>query len=196
MIDSDIASERKAQILEAAIACFARHGFHGATMPQICAEAGLSPGTVYRYFRSKDALIEALVELDRAESVAIITARQQAGSVREAIAAMASDGLALASDRQTAAVYLEVGAEAARNPRVSAIVQRHDASVTGALAMLIAQGQRAGEIASTVDAHLAAEMVSALIDGLFSRKALFPATDLEHLWPTARRMIEHLLPAP
>lgn len=196
MTDSDIAAERKTQILDAAIACFARHGFHGATMPQICAEAGLSPGTVYRYFRSKDALIEALVELDRAESVAIITAKQQAGSVREAIAAMATDALALASDRQAAAVYLEVGAEAARNPRVSAIVQRHDASVTGALALLISQGQRAEEIAATVDAHQAAEMISALIDGLFSRKAIFPATDLDRLLPEVRRTIDMLLPAP
>ena len=45
---SEIAAERRQQIIAAAAVCFARRGFHGATMPEICAEAKLSPGTVYR----------------------------------------------------------------------------------------------------------------------------------------------------
>lgn len=40
------------RILDAARACFVRHGFQGASMQQICAEAGMSPGALYRYFAS------------------------------------------------------------------------------------------------------------------------------------------------
>jgi AcrR family transcriptional regulator len=44
---------RRQQILDAALACFSRRGFHQSTMQDICQEAELSPGAVYRYFRSK-----------------------------------------------------------------------------------------------------------------------------------------------
>ena len=50
---------RRQQILDAAFGCFARQGFHQTTMQDICREAELSPGAVYRYFDSKEAIIAA-----------------------------------------------------------------------------------------------------------------------------------------
>lgn len=51
---------RRQQILDAAQTCFARKGLHAATMQDVFAEAGLSAGAVYRYFKSKDDIIAAL----------------------------------------------------------------------------------------------------------------------------------------
>lgn len=51
---------RRDQILSAARRCFARNGFHGTSMQQICVLAGLSPGAVYGYFPSKDDLVLAI----------------------------------------------------------------------------------------------------------------------------------------
>jgi TetR/AcrR family transcriptional regulator, repressor for uid operon len=190
---SEIAEERKRQILEAAAACFARHGFHGATMPQICAEAGLSPGTVYRYFRSKDDLIEAMVELDRAESLALIATIERAADPPAAVGKAVDAALAGIDDPAAAAVYLEVGAEAARNPRVAAIVRRHQESITDALAALIRRGQERGNVAAAVDPHDAAVVIFALIDGVVTRKALAPETDLDRYAPIVKRLIASLL---
>ena len=63
---ADRQAEQRRRILDAAIACFARGGFHATGMQAVCAEAGMSPGGLYRYFRSKEAIIEAIVERDRA----------------------------------------------------------------------------------------------------------------------------------
>ena len=52
--------DRPAQILAAAERCFARSGFHRATMQDVAREAGMSPGNLYRYFPSKAALIDAV----------------------------------------------------------------------------------------------------------------------------------------
>src|SRR5437660_12047932 len=60
-------SDRRAEILAAAQRCFVRSGFHGASMQDICSEAGMSPGNLYRYFPSKEALIAGIAERDRAE---------------------------------------------------------------------------------------------------------------------------------
>lgn len=53
--------QRRRQILTAAITCFARNGFRETTMADIAARAGVSDGLAYRYFRSKEEIIEAAV---------------------------------------------------------------------------------------------------------------------------------------
>ena len=58
---------RRERILDAAQLCFARAGFHRTTMQDICKEADVSPGALYVYFDSKEALIAGLCERDRAE---------------------------------------------------------------------------------------------------------------------------------
>src|SRR3954454_5960724 len=52
---------RRRQILSAALRCFAREGFHRATMQDIFREADLSPGAVYTYFKGKDELVLAII---------------------------------------------------------------------------------------------------------------------------------------
>ena len=55
-------ADRRDEILVAAQACFARAGFHQTSMQEICAEAGMSPGNLYRYFRSKEDIIAGIAE--------------------------------------------------------------------------------------------------------------------------------------
>ncbi|MBO2446595.1 TetR/AcrR family transcriptional regulator [Actinomadura barringtoniae] len=51
---------RRTQILDAARTCFVRKGFHETSMQDIFAESGMSAGAVYRYFKSKTEIIQAL----------------------------------------------------------------------------------------------------------------------------------------
>jgi AcrR family transcriptional regulator len=58
----DVSEERKAQIYEAALACFGRQGYHRTTMDDIVAESGLSKGSLYWYFDSKKDLFLSLFQ--------------------------------------------------------------------------------------------------------------------------------------
>jgi AcrR family transcriptional regulator len=58
----DVSEARSAQIIEAAMTVFARQGFHQARMDDIAEETGLSKGTLYLYFKSKDAIIAAILK--------------------------------------------------------------------------------------------------------------------------------------
>jgi AcrR family transcriptional regulator len=58
----DVSEERRNQILEAAMAVFARQGFEQARMDDIAQQVGLSKGTLYLYFKSKDAIISAILQ--------------------------------------------------------------------------------------------------------------------------------------
>ncbi|MCJ8011640.1 TetR/AcrR family transcriptional regulator [Paenibacillus sp. KQZ6P-2] len=57
-----IKDERRAQIKEAGLQLFARHGFGGTKTSMIAAEAGVSEGLIYRYFKSKDELFISIVQ--------------------------------------------------------------------------------------------------------------------------------------
>jgi AcrR family transcriptional regulator len=58
----DVSAERRAQIIEAALACFTRRGYNNTTMDDIVAASGLSKGTLYWYFKGKDDLFAAAIE--------------------------------------------------------------------------------------------------------------------------------------
>ena len=59
---TEAADDRRRQILEAAVVCFAEHGFHQTSMHDISAEAGISVGLIYRYFKNKDEVITLFAE--------------------------------------------------------------------------------------------------------------------------------------
>ena len=58
----DVTEERKSQILNAAEDVFTKKGFDEARMDDIAGETGLSKGSLYNYFKSKDDLILAILD--------------------------------------------------------------------------------------------------------------------------------------
>jgi AcrR family transcriptional regulator len=71
---------RRQQILDAAWACFARKGYYQTTMQDICQESELSPGAIYRYFASKEAIRTAVYDRQQEWARDVLeTARSQAG---------------------------------------------------------------------------------------------------------------------
>ena len=58
----DVSTERKSQILNAAEQVFTKKGFDQSRMDDIAEETGLSKGTLYLYFKSKDDLIVAVLD--------------------------------------------------------------------------------------------------------------------------------------
>jgi len=53
-------SDKRTDILRAALQLIAERGFHGAPMAEIAEKAGVAAGTIYRYFENKDVLINEL----------------------------------------------------------------------------------------------------------------------------------------
>ncbi|MFE3101289.1 TetR/AcrR family transcriptional regulator [Nocardia tengchongensis] len=72
-VSADHLERRRQQILDAAQTCFARKGLHATTMQDVFAESGLSAGAVYRYFKSKNDIIEALATEAPADLRATLT---------------------------------------------------------------------------------------------------------------------------
>lgn len=97
--------DRRREILAAAERCFAAVGYNAATIREVAAEAGLSTGAVYTYFRTKDGLLAALCAERAASQIAALRAALAAPS---AAPARLEAGLAAAFEPFVAASPAEV----------------------------------------------------------------------------------------
>jgi AcrR family transcriptional regulator len=61
------AGDKREAVLDAALKLFAAQGFHGTSMPEVAEKAHVGAGTIYRYFESKEALVNALFQRWKAE---------------------------------------------------------------------------------------------------------------------------------
>jgi AcrR family transcriptional regulator len=113
---------RRRQILDAALVCFSRGGFHQTSMQQIFEESGLSPGAVYRYFKGKEEIVEAIAaETFGGFAAALQTGpRGRPGEIFERLLD-AIDAVELRDQRMRLA--LQVWGEAMVNPRVATFVR-------------------------------------------------------------------------
>ena len=124
-------TDRRELIVAAAERAFVRHGFHAATMQQVADEAGMSAGNLYRYFPSKEALVEGICARDQRERAAAFEILAGRGDLLATLAAMLREHV-LDKPREKAAMMVEIRAEAARNPRIAAMTRAIDADVHGA----------------------------------------------------------------
>ncbi|WP_245447528.1 TetR/AcrR family transcriptional regulator [Methylobacterium sp. 17Sr1-1] len=170
----DSAEERRTRILDAAEACFVRHGFHRATMQDVAAEAGMSPGNLYRYFPSKDAIVAGLAERDRAAVAEDFSGIETAPDLMQAFAALAQRHLAEAP-AEKAVLCLEMWAEATRNPAMAAICRDFEREIAARLSGLYRRQQaRAVQPIPGADPEALARLVMVMADGLLVRRALSP----------------------
>ena len=175
MARPDVSEERRAQILDAALEVFARQGFHEARMDDIAQASGLSKGALYLYYKSKDAIISALMGsvFNLAMRGALAVERAD-GSTRERLLDI-TERFAREIDRFSRAlpVMLEFYAIAARDRTVRAVMgglfDEYRASVT----RLIEQGIERGELKSG-DRHDLAVGLIAIWEGMALLWAMSP----------------------
>src|SRR5256885_3719543 len=77
--------DRRSQILDAALVCFAKRGFHQASMHDISAEAGISVGLIYRYFENKEAVISAMADRHKKEISEMLERARKAPTLLESL---------------------------------------------------------------------------------------------------------------
>ncbi len=187
---------RRDEILQAAAGCFVRRGFHQTGMQEICAAAGMSPGALYRYFDSKDAIIEAIAEAEREENAALLAALAESRDPVAGLQAVVEAVLLAYADPDAGRLAVEVLAEAARNPRVAEGFARNLAEMKAGVVAALEAGQTEAVIDPGLATGPAAEVLIALMDGLCARSILDPAHDPQTLLPTLRTLVRRFLEVP
>lgn len=193
--DPDLAEKRRRQILDAASICFARRGFHQATMQEICTEAGLSPGAFYRYFSSKADLILAFADEDRRSLMEPLQDRSEPLRFFERLRRVGAVWLQRISERDRTLVA-EVLAEAVRDEAFGRKLAGVDAPVRAVIAELVQEGQATGEIDPSLDVEQSVRLLMAAMDGMALRALLFDTQCLHSALADAELLFRKIFACP
>jgi TetR/AcrR family transcriptional repressor of uid operon len=188
-------SDRRAEILDAAERCFARAGFHRASMQDICTEAGMSPGNLYRYFPSKEALIAGICERNRADAVDSFNHVQEAPDFFEALAGLARYHLVDRTDDEVS-ICAEIMAESRRHPDIRQLYQTIENDIRERMAALLQRAAERNEIRADLDPQAVAGLLMAIGDGMSWRRSVDPKFTAEESLPLILNMVHGLLAAP
>ena len=172
------APDRRTRIIDAAERCFVRQGFHLTTMQDIAAEAGMSAGNLYRYFASKEALVEGLCERDRRDMARDFEAFEGPDDLMTVFAELGRRHFT-ERPRDQAILGLQIWAEATRSPAVAGFVAEFNLDLVDRLTTLIDTARESGRIAPAMPPRSIALVVATLADGLFVRRAVVPGFDAE-----------------
>jgi AcrR family transcriptional regulator len=101
--------DKREAILEAALALFVERGFFGTAVPEIADRAGVGAGTIYRYFESKEALVNAIYRQEKLRfSQEVLDGFPLLGTTREQFRALWMRMAKFATDHPDAFVFLEL----------------------------------------------------------------------------------------
>jgi len=187
----DVSAERRAQIIEAALACFTRKGYNNTTMDDIVAESGLSKGSLYWYFESKDDLfVAAMLSILEKVGLEALDALEQCETASDKLRAVAQAAVSMGATAEGLFnMFLEFWASSPNREEAgqlwSAVLEQYKDIVVG----IIEAGARDGEF-KPVDAEPLVWALVAAYDGLAAYLALWPDLDLDRI---SRVFVETLL---
>ena len=174
---ADRRTDRRRQILDAAVKVFATSGFHGARVGDIAEEAGVAYGLVYHYFKSKEELLETIFRDTWTQMLARVREVEGSGvdaseQVRQVTA------LLLRTWRRDPDLVRVLVREVTRSPHVQQEIEEITEGMK-ALERIIERGQETGEFRSQIDPRLGAVVIYGALDEILTGWVLgqLPDTD-------------------
>jgi TetR/AcrR family transcriptional regulator, repressor of fatR-cypB operon len=176
---TEVASKREA-ILDAALELFSERTFASTPMPELARRAGVGAGTIYRYFDSKDALVNALFQRWKTEMTEIVSGDIPAGlTPREQFTHWWRGLWGFATEHPAAFLFLETHHHAAY---LDAASRRVGAQLSDRAITYLREGQRLGAIRKG-----SPEVLMALVMGAFTGLV---KSATEHNRPLTRSTLE------
>ncbi|CAG0956014.1 MAG: TetR/AcrR family transcriptional regulator [Rhizobiaceae bacterium] len=181
------------RILDAAKTCFVRHGFQGASMNQICTEAGMSPGALYRYFASKEAIIEAITDQHRRDDAELYGRMLSNPDVIDGVVETALAHVRQVHERAMAPLFAEIRAESMRNPAVERCCMLNMETIRIQFRDYLSAAEERGEIDPLVDLDTLMTALMAIGEGLALNDLLSQGVDPDKLETLVRASVIALL---
>lgn len=182
--------EKMRHILDAAVVCFAKKGFHSTTTAEICREAGMSPGHVFHYFASKQEMIGAIAETDREIFANIFAEHVNENRVVDSLIAVIRAVVKyITTYHESARLCIEINAEATRNPDVMRIFLENEKINKQMLVDLLHIGIQKKEIANDLNPIVIADWLFILTNGILC----YSVTDQSFDWEVHTDFLEKII---
>jgi AcrR family transcriptional regulator len=194
MLYGESMSDRRADIVEAAYRCMARHGYERTTTAEICRSAGVSSGTFFHYFPTKAAVLVAVLE-DGLRETREVYGRIRETAARDAGAALGEwreQVLADAADEHLAGFVAVLGA-VPDNEEVAGALRAEAALTREVLTELVAAGQRQGTMRTDLGPERTAAWLDIVARGVLELAAEEGAVEPDALRPELADAVDRLV---
>ncbi|MCR8722856.1 TetR/AcrR family transcriptional regulator [Frigidibacter sp. ROC022] len=163
------AGSRMCELLDSVRGVFAAKGFEKASMQDLAQAANMSAGNFYRYFPSKDAIIEAMVERDLAYVERDFETIMESDDPRGLLRAGLIEHLDI-DDCDGGAIWTEILAAAKRRTEVASLFERMETMIVGYMVAVF--GRIAGVDLETAKARYSAHatLIFMIIQGIKMRR--------------------------
>ncbi len=159
----------KEQIMQAALICVARKGFHQTTMRDICREAKLSIGAVYNHFKNKEAILAEVTKQGRQAKELVFQKVNECRSAREGSSVLFQfifNSYKNEAFKTYGSIDVETYSEATRNEEIRQIMLEDLEGLITPLAEFIRRWQERGEIRKDIAPDYLANYLVALSIGI------------------------------
>jgi AcrR family transcriptional regulator len=186
-----VREERREQILDAALEVFSRTGYHVTNVSDVAAQAGVSQGTIYWYFESKDELFQAtLLSAFGDIGEEAIGALSECETATEKLRMLADSMVGLAEEAEGLfMLFLGYWASSDRKEGSAQIWVDVLGHYKDVVVEVVEEGVRRGEF-KPVDAEGLVWALLAAYDGLAAYTVIMPDLDLKRI---SRSFVETLL---
>ena len=192
-VDAEKHRARRTHIIESALVLFASKGFADTTTSDICQAAGISTGSLFHYFPSKQAVFYGIWELDRTEWDEVFATAEANPDPWAALMAIVDKLAADTAEPIMAGLLVEVIAQAHRDPEFAAGLAENDRVQISGVARLIRRLREAGLADPGLPDEEAARWVLTLTDSLLGRGYPEPERDIDATVDTTKEMIARVL---
>lgn len=160
------------KLITAAVSCFADKGFAATSVREIAAQAGVSLGALYTYFRSKDDLILSIITDEQKASLITFDEPYSSSHLQRIydVIALCLDEVGYPSSHNR--MWVEIMAESSRNSRVRELFIASDIVMRGGLEKILNRGIDDGEFRPDLPVREISALLFSMLDGLMSRKAI------------------------
>lgn len=158
--------DKRERILDAAVRVFAKSGFHTTRVSDVAKAAGVADGTIYLYFDSKEALLVSLYE-DRVDRLLAYMREElpKQRTSRERLGRVIQLQLGILEDERDLAEVMTIILRQSNKLMKEHAIPKFMAYLD-AIADVVLEGQRAGELRTDVSPHTVARAVFGALDGL------------------------------
>ncbi len=173
---------RREQILTAARSLFARNGFEATSMQDIFTASGLSTGAVYRYFRSREEIVEAIAQ-DALGTVHTVfddmLAADPPAPLEDELARVAGLIESVSGPDGVLRVTVQLWGQALFKPEIGALALQGYGELRGLVTQLVRRAQDAGQIDPDADAPQLGQVLFAVLLGFIVQRLLLQDVDAE-----------------
>jgi AcrR family transcriptional regulator len=189
------AAKQRERILDAAEACFIRHGFHAASMAHIAQTADISAGLIYRYFDGKAAIVKAIIERHlESEHYNKIGQLHSAEDVSRGILDTFDSWRRREDPKMNPVLMIELAAESTRDAEIARAVRTKDRAFESNIAALVRRVASSRGVKLTVAAARSRAMVlQCLVEGLAMRVVRDPKLQRATLKPALEAVVAVLM---